>query len=210
MPDCRSWPVYPLLLDETSYLLAADVDKATWRENALAFAHACRVRSLPAALERSRSGQGAHVWIFFEEAIPATLARRLGAHVLTEAMESRPGLGFDSYDRLFPNQDTLPQGGFGNLIALPLQREAARTAIRSFSTMSSSRSGQWAYLASFRRVTRAHVEAIVQDAERRGRILGVRLPPDDDDDRTPWVAHHPLRRQSYAHVASEAVPARLE
>lgn len=77
---------------------------------------------LDAALERSRSGRGGHVWPFFEDAIPASLARRLGSHLLTEAMEARPDVGLDSYDRLFPNQDTLPQGGFGNLIAWPLQR----------------------------------------------------------------------------------------
>jgi hypothetical protein len=66
---------------------------------------------------------GAHLWLFFEEPIPAALARRLGSHVLTETMEQRPELGLDSYDRLFPSQDTMPQGGFGNLIALPLQKE---------------------------------------------------------------------------------------
>ena len=78
---------------------------------------------VPAALERSRSGHGGHVWLFFEEAVPAALARKLGAHVLTETMERRPDIGLDSYDRFFPNQDTLPQGGFGNLIALPLQKQ---------------------------------------------------------------------------------------
>ena len=114
--------VYPLLLDETCFFLAVDFDKAGWREDAAAFLDACRRLNLPAALERSRSGQGAHVWFFFEEAIPAALARRLGSHVLTETMEGRPDIGLDSYDRLFPNQDTMPQGGFGNLIALPLQK----------------------------------------------------------------------------------------
>ena len=63
------------------------------------------------------------MWLFFDEAIPATLARRLGSHILTETMEGRPDVGLDSYDRLFPNQDTMPQGGFGNLIALPLQKK---------------------------------------------------------------------------------------
>ena len=82
--------------------------------------------NVPAALERSRSGQGGHVWFFFEEAIPAALARRLGSHLLTETMEGRPDIGLDSYDRLFPNQDTMPQGGFGNLIALPLQKRRTR------------------------------------------------------------------------------------
>ena len=73
-----------------------------------------------AAAERSRSGNVAHVWLFFEQALPAGLARRLGAHLLTETMDRRPDIGLDSYDRFFPNQDTLPNGGFGNLIALPL------------------------------------------------------------------------------------------
>ena len=87
---------------------------------------ACRRLESPAALERSRSGHGGHVWLFFDEALPAALARRLGSYLLTEAMERRPDIGLDSYDRFFPNQDTLPQGGFGNLIALPLQKQRTR------------------------------------------------------------------------------------
>ena len=114
--------VYPLLLDETCYFLAVDFDKTGWQADAVAFLRGCRRLGLVAALERSRSGRGGHVWLFFEEVIPAVLARRLGSHLLTEAMEDRPDIGLDSYDRLFPSQDTLPQGGFGNLIALPLQR----------------------------------------------------------------------------------------
>ncbi|MGH9201194.1 MAG: TOTE conflict system archaeo-eukaryotic primase domain-containing protein, partial [Vicinamibacterales bacterium] len=113
---------YPLLQDERCFFLAVDFDKANWQEDAGAFLEVCRRLDLPAALERSRSGRGAHVWFFFEEAIPAAMARRLGSHVLTETMEGRPDVGLDSYDRLFPNQDTMPQGGFGNLIALPLQK----------------------------------------------------------------------------------------
>ena len=101
--------------------LAADFDKATWRDDAAAFLQACAARGIPAALERSRSGHGGHVWIFFAEPIPASLARRLGAHLVTETMECNPDIGFSSYDRFFPSQDTMPAGGFGNLIALPLQ-----------------------------------------------------------------------------------------
>lgn len=88
--------VYPLLQDETCFFLAVDFDKAGWREDTVAFFEACRRLSLPAAIERSRSGRGAHVWFFFEEALPAALARRLGSHVLTETMEGRPDIGFDS------------------------------------------------------------------------------------------------------------------
>lgn len=114
--------IYPMLRDETCFFLAADLDKASWREDALAILETCKQMGLPANLERSRSGNGGHIWLFFDEAIPAVLARKLGAHILTETMERRPDIGLDSYDRLFPNQDTLPRGGFGNLIALPLQK----------------------------------------------------------------------------------------
>lgn len=103
--------VYPLLRDETCFFLAVDFDKAGWQEDAAAFLETCRRLNLPTALERSRSGRGAHVWFFFEEAIPPALARRLGSYVITETMETRPDIGLDSYDRLFPNQDTIPQGG---------------------------------------------------------------------------------------------------
>ncbi len=101
--------VYPLLQDETCFFLAIDFDKARWSDDAAAFLDSCRRLEVPAVVERSRSGRGAHVWFFFEEAVPAALARRLGSHLLTETMERCPDLGFDSYDRLFPNQDTMPQ-----------------------------------------------------------------------------------------------------
>ncbi len=202
--------VYPLLLDETCHFLAVDFDKAAWRDDALAFVRACRARSLQAGIERSRSGEGAHVWMFFEEALPAALARRLGAHLLTEAMDVHPTLGFGSYDRLFPNQDTLPQGGFGNLIALPLQREARDRGNTVFVDDAwQPRPDQWAYLSSLRRASRGDVEAIVQDAERRGRIVGVRLPPDDEDDRTPWALSSPARPAPVS-VQPGSRPARIE
>jgi hypothetical protein len=114
--------VYPMLLDETCFFLAADFDKTTWLDDVAAFLETCRQMKLPAALERSRSGRGGHVWFFFNEAVPAALARKFGSHILTETMERSPDIGLDSYDRFFPNQDTLPPGGFGNLIALPLQK----------------------------------------------------------------------------------------
>jgi hypothetical protein len=144
---------------------------------------------LPAALERSRSGKGAHVWFFFGDAVPATLARKLGSSLLTETMERRPDTGFDSYDRLFPNQDTLPRGGFGNLIALPLQkgpRQAGNSVFLEDSTFSPF-PDQWAFLAGLPKINRALVEEIVAKAEAKGRILGVRLPVEDEaEGREPW------------------------
>jgi superfamily II DNA or RNA helicase len=188
--------VYPLLQDETCFFLAVDFDKVGWREDAAAFLEACQQLNLPATVERSRSGRGAHVWLFFEEAIPATLARRLGTHVLTETMEGRPDIGLESYDRLFPNQDTLPQGGFGNLIALPLQRAARKQDNTVFLDGAFVPwPDQWAFLASVRKIGRPQVEEIVADAERRGRILGVRLPPADEWGTEPWTAPPSRRRE---------------
>jgi superfamily II DNA or RNA helicase/very-short-patch-repair endonuclease len=189
--------IYPLLQDETCFFLVVDFDKAGWRDDAAAFLDTCRHLNLPAALERSRSGRGAHVWLFFEEAIPAALARRLGSHALTETMERRPDIGLDSYDRLFPNQDTMPQGGFGNLIALPLQRAARKQDNTVFlDSAFVPWADQWAFLASVRKTAPPRVEEIVEDAERRGRILGVRLPPPDDEKTEPWTAPPSRRREA--------------
>src|SRR5437016_1889660 len=91
--------VYPMLLDESCFFLASDFDKTTWQEDAKAFLEICGRMNLPAALERSRSGNGGHVWMFFSEPVPASLARKLGAFLLTETMERRPDVGLDSYDR---------------------------------------------------------------------------------------------------------------
>lgn len=102
--------VYPLLTDETCRFLAVDFDGESWCRDALVFVEACRKRNVPAALERSRSGQGGHVWIFFGEPVAARDARQLGALLLTAALEQRPEVGFDSYDRMFPSQDMLPKG----------------------------------------------------------------------------------------------------
>jgi len=178
--------IYPLLPDETCWFLAIDFDKRDWREDAAACLETCQSLSLPAALERSRSGRGAHLWFFFEEPIPAALARRLGSHVLTETMERRPQLGLDSYDRLFPNQDTMPQGGFGNLIALPLQKLPRDRGNSVFLDDGLEPwADQWAFLASLRRLSREQIESRVQEAERQGRVLGVRLPPQQDNEDEP-------------------------
>ena len=116
--------LYPLLPDNSCYLLAVDFDKEDWRADIRALAQACRDEGIPYLVEISQSGAGAHLWVFFSDAVPAWSARALGFNLLDKAMERHPGLSFDSYDRLFPNQDTMPDGGFGNLIALPLQHQA--------------------------------------------------------------------------------------
>ena len=186
--------VYPMLLDETCFFLAMDFDKSHWRDDTAAVLKTCRGLDVPAALERSRSGNGGHVWIFFDGAIPATIARRLGSHVLTETMERRPDIGLDSYDRFFPNQDTLPRGGFGNLIALPLQKQPRSRGNSVFlDDDGMPHDDQWAFLSSVKRMTRSKVESIVHDAGQRGRIVNVRIAVSDDDDAEPWLAA-PSRR----------------
>ncbi|NUQ62713.1 MAG: DEAD/DEAH box helicase family protein [Pirellulales bacterium] len=179
--------VYPMLRDETCFFLAADFDKTHWWEDAGAVLETCRRMNLPAVLERSRSGNGGHVWLFFQEAIPAALARRLGSHILTETMELRPDIGLDSYDRLFPNQDTLPQGGFGSLIALPLQkcpREQGNSVL--IDEHGAACPDQWARLSTAGKMDRSTVEGIVRDAERRGRVIGVRMALAEEDGE-PWT-----------------------
>lgn len=115
--------IYPLLTDETCWFLAMDFDKADWRQDVKAFWQTCEEMHVPSAVERSRSGNGAHVWFFFDRPVSAELARKLGCVLLTRAMDKRHQIGLDSYDRLFPSQDIMPKGGLGNLIALPLQHK---------------------------------------------------------------------------------------
>lgn len=167
--------VYPMLADETCFFLAADFDKESWQDDAKAFLDTCRSMDVPAALERSRSGNGAHVWLFFAEPVPASLARRLGTYLLTETMERRPDLGLDSYDRLFPNQDTLPQGGFGNLIALPLQKRSREQGNSVFLDDGfSPYPDQWLFLSGVRKISRIEIERRVQEGQAGGSLLKVR------------------------------------
>jgi hypothetical protein len=187
--------VYPMLQDETCLFLAVDFDKKSWSEDAGAYLETCRQLGLTACLERSRSGHGGHIWLFFQEPIPAALARKLGSHILTEIMERRPDIGLDSYDRLFPSQDTLPTGGFGNLIALPMQKQARERGNTLFlDDQCIPYPDQWAFLSTIQKIARQELETIVQKAEGRGRVVGVRLAPRDEDDDTPWTSP-PSRRK---------------
>ena len=200
--------VYPLKTDETCWFLAADFDKQSWQRDSLAFLATCREKGVPAALERSRSGNGGHVWIFFSEPVPASEARKLGAHLVTETMERCPDLGFESYDRFFPSQDTMPAGGFGNLIALPLQngpRQAGNSVFVDDELLPYD--DQWGFLSNIKRTSRAEVANLVQQASAAGRILGVRLPLDDDDEE-PWTAQ-PSRRKSEQPIVG-VMPERVE
>ena len=178
----------PLLPDETCWFLALDFDKAGWQEDISAFAAACSEKGVPVAVERSRSGAGGHVWVFFERPLPATMARRLGCALLTRTMERRHQIGLDSYDRLFPNQDTIPKGGFGNLIALPLQKKPRESGNSVFVGEDfTPHFDQWAFLARVRRMPIRTVGEIVAEATQSGAVVGVRLSRSDDDEPDPWT-----------------------
>jgi len=150
--------IYPLLIDETCWFLAADFDKAAWMDDVSAYLETCKTYNVQAVLERSRSGNGGHVWIFFSEPVPVSQARRLGAFILTETMDRRPEIGLDSYDSFFPKQDTMPKGGFGNLIAIPLQkkpREKDNSVFLDDNLMPYQ--DQWTFLSTIKRMSLSEV-----------------------------------------------------
>ncbi len=183
--------IYPLLADDTCWLLAIDLDGDSWPADVAALRAACEELDLAPAVERSRSGDGAHVWLFFSQPVPAVDARALGTLLLTSAMARSPTLTMDSYDRLFPSQDTLPAGGFGNLIALPLQfaaREHGNTVF--LDEHLEPYRDQWAFLASVPRIGSERLQRVLAGAGRAGEVLGV--AEQDPSARRPWRSARPL------------------
>lgn len=178
--------VYPLMQDERCWFLAVDFDKASWQLDVGAFTTACKENSIPYSIEISRSGKGAHIWLFFSFPVLAMEARKLGSYLLTQAMDKHPELGFESYDRLFPNQDTMPKGGFGNLIALPLQKKPRQQGYSVFVDDSYfPYPDQWAYLSTIKRLSPIELNLLIEKAEQQNRILGVKLPIAEEDGE-PW------------------------
>ncbi|MBK5275254.1 MAG: DEAD/DEAH box helicase [Desulfuromonadales bacterium] len=179
--------IYPLLPDDTCRFLAVDFDKTTWQEDVAAFRETCSSLDIPVAVERSRSGNGAHAWFFFTEPVIATVARVMGCFLITETMSRRHQLSMESYDRLFPSQDTMPRGGFGNLIALPLQLEPRKLDNSVFVDEAFvPYPDQWGYLSSLKRLSPQEVQAIADRAVRKGQVIGLKLPPDADEEHAPW------------------------
>lgn len=181
--------VYPLLQNDTCWFLVADFDKRTWQEDVAEYLESCKNLGVPAILERSRSGNGGHVWIFFSKPVEASIARKVGCYILTITMEKRHQIGLDSYDRLFPNQDTLPKGGFGNLIALPLQKGPSEKGNSVFLDENfHPYPDQWAFLSSVRSISGPELELIAQEATRKGEVIGVRISQTSDEiDDDPWT-----------------------
>ena len=181
--------VYPLLKDDTCWFLACDFDKEGWALDALAFLNICKDYGVPAYLERSRSGNGGHVWTFFSTPVPATLARQLGIRLLKETMVIRAEMDLASYDRFFPSQDFLPRAGFGNLIALPLQKKCRILGNTEFLNPDDSElrpwPDQWKFLSQIKRLGHSHVEALLE-----------KIPPVSVGPRNPGAVS-PAIRQRY-------------
>ena len=178
--------IYPLLEDDTCHFLAVDFDDAVWQHDARAFAHSCDELGVPVALEISRSGRGAHVWMFFASRVPARDARRLGTAIISHTCLRSRQLKLESYDRLFPNQDTMPKGGFGNLIALPLQKGPRE---KGFSVFVDAElrpyPDQWAFLTSIQPMAAHDIEPTILRATGGAHPLDVTFI-DEEDFATPW------------------------
>ncbi len=200
--------LYPMLEEETCWLLAVDFDKESWTDDVSAFIETCHNINIPVSVERSRSGNGAHVWFFFTSPVPAAIARRFSCYLITETMARHHQLSMSSYDRLFPNQDTLPRGGFGNLIALPLQQEARKEGNTVFLDKKfSPYSDQWSCLASIKKIEPSTIIRIVEEATTRNQIIGVKsgIIGKELEDSLPWKKY-PSGRSKTIRI-TEPIPA---
>ncbi|MDA3935900.1 MAG: hypothetical protein PF636_03415 [Actinomycetota bacterium] len=196
---------YPMLEDETCRFLTIDFDDAAWRDEVATVRETCEDLGVPAYAEISRSGAGAHLWAFFSEPVAASRARRLGSALLTRAARRRRVISLESYDRLFPSQDTLPRRGFGNLIALPLQHESRASGRSVFVDADFlPYSDQWAFLDAVQRIGASQLEALLSQMGADGGVLGVRsFPSAEHGGETPWIVAPPpptVRPELVGHV----------
>jgi superfamily II DNA or RNA helicase len=178
--------VYPLLPDDSCHFLAVDFDEADWRNDVQAFALSCRELGVPAALEVSRSGNGAHLWVFFSSKVAALDARRLGTALVSHTCARIRQLKLTSYDRLFPNQDTMPKGGFGNLIALPLQKLPRENGGSVFvDDALQPYADQWFFLSSLQPMAPHDIEPTILRATGGSHPLDVTFITEEDQEE-PW------------------------
>jgi superfamily II DNA or RNA helicase len=177
--------IYPMLPDETCWFLAIDFDDGEWQKDISALREVCAEFAIPVSIERSRSGNGSHAWLFFKGPIAASLARKFGSSLLSYTMQNRHEITFKSYDRFFPNQDTMPKGGLGNLIALPLQKEARKAKNSEFIDQDfEPYPDQWAFLDTIRRLSEDDVITLTLKLGQ-GNELGV-LKRDEEETQKPW------------------------
>lgn len=203
--------LYPMFEDNTCRFLVADFDGAAAVLDALAYAKAGRVAGVPTAVELSKSGRGAHVWVFFTEAIPAVTARAVGTVLLHEAMLLRGTMDLRSYDRLFPSQDVLPENGPGNLIAEPLEGSRRPQGLTVFLDLSTLEPypDQWEFLSTLDRLSPGDASRLARRAQRTvvgsevtqlSRSAATRVQP-----RLPRIVHGSL--SAALSIALDQLPA---
>lgn len=177
-----------MMPDESTKFLVIDFDDDNWQKDVSTVKSVCINLNIPVAVERSRSGKGAHMWFFFEQFVSATDARKLGSGIITTAMETRHEIGLYSYDRMFPNQDSMPKGGFGNLIALPLQGKARKSSNSVFIDDNFiPYPDQWEYLSNIKKINNIDLEKYIKQLCKNGE-LG-ELCTDEDK---PWMKTKPV------------------
>ena len=196
--------IYPMLPDETCLFLAIDFDGEGWQQDVSAVRSVCKKKQIPIAVERSRSGNGAHVWLFFDEPLSALTARKLGAAILTTVMELRHELKFKSYDRLFPNQDTMPKGGLRNLIALPLQRAPRDKGNSVFIDEDIiPYPDQWEFLSGIRRLPVNETEHFIASLCKGGELGALYRSEEDENIEAPWQKRYSAPKLTHADFPSE-------
>ena len=185
--------IYPLLPDDTCRFLVFDFDDheaspgTVWQEDVDALRQICSQNSVPCYVERSRSGSGAHVWLFFDAPISAELARKFGSALLTKGAESVNLKDFKTYDRMLPAQEHLPDGGLGNLIALPLQGQALQQGNSAFVDESwDAYPNQWEYLKSVQKISKTFIEEKSALCSTDGELGTLAKTEDIEDTEKPW------------------------
>lgn len=200
--------LYPLLKDDSCWFLAADFDNKDWKQDIQAFVTSCKELGVSVSVERSRSGNGGHAWIFFNEPVSAKLARQLGHFILSQTLSKRYEVGMDSYDRLFPNQDTLPKGGFGNLIALPLQRVPRKQGNSVFvDEYFIPYEDQWRYLEQIKKLNVSEIKRIVQTSYKQEQVLHVKEATSNEIEKLPSVVT--VIERNGLHLKKNELPSQL-
>ncbi len=160
--------MYVLRSDDTCCFLALDFDEETWKSDIQSLRKLCNENGIPVAVEISRSGNGAHLWFFFGEPVSATLARNFGTAILQSAICENHTISFSSFDRMFPNQNTMPKGGYGNLIALPLQGQAVKLGHSVFvDERFLPYQDQWSFLSSCKKLTKDEICSFITKLHRK-------------------------------------------
>ncbi|WP_434006909.1 TOTE conflict system archaeo-eukaryotic primase domain-containing protein [Paenibacillus konkukensis] len=203
----RTIGVYPMLQDENCWFLAMDFDKQSWQQDVAAVMETCKDWHVPAALERSRSGNGGHLWLFFNQPVEAAIARKLGCAILTKTMERRYQISLDSYDRLFPNQDTLPKGGLGNLVVLPLQGVPRREGNSVFVDETfRPYDDQWSYLSGLEKLSTDRVQSLIFELTKGGSLLSIGSWNDAEEDERPWIK---TESSEHSAVIADSLPSQV-